>query len=60
VSVKCRCRDGWICEQHPDQPSPHDDCAGPGMPCPICYPNGERPPLPKDWQSIASTDEEQE
>lgn len=22
----------WICEQHPDKPWPHDDCAGPGMP----------------------------
>jgi hypothetical protein len=22
---------GWRCEQHPDKPWPHDDCAGPGM-----------------------------
>ena len=22
---------GWVCEQHPDKPWPHDDCAGPGM-----------------------------
>jgi hypothetical protein len=22
----------WVCEQHPDKPWPHDDCAGPGMP----------------------------
>lgn len=21
----------WVCEQHPDKPWPHDDCAGPGM-----------------------------
>lgn len=23
----------WICEEHPELPWPHDDCAGPGMPC---------------------------
>lgn len=23
---------GWVCEQHPDLPWPHDQCAGPGMP----------------------------
>lgn len=23
---------GWVCEQHPDRPWPHDDCEGPGMP----------------------------
>ena len=28
------CRDGWVCEQHPGRGWPHDDCAGPGMPCP--------------------------
>lgn len=28
------CTDGWVCEQHPDLPAFHDDCAGPGMPCP--------------------------
>jgi hypothetical protein len=22
----------WVCEQHPNMPWPHDDCAGPGMP----------------------------
>lgn len=22
---------GWVCEQHPDLPFPHGDCAGPGM-----------------------------
>jgi hypothetical protein len=27
------CDEGWVCERHPDQPFPHDDCAGPGMPC---------------------------
>jgi hypothetical protein len=30
----CICADGWICEQHPDMPWPHDDCAGPGELCP--------------------------
>ena len=29
---------GWICEEHPDLPWPHDDCGGPGVPCenPAC------------------------
>ena len=31
--MTCHCAEGWICEQHPDQPWPHDDCAGPGAPC---------------------------
>lgn len=22
---------GWVCEQHPDLPWPHDECIGPGM-----------------------------
>lgn len=26
--------EGWLCEQHPDLPFPHDkDCSGPGIPC---------------------------
>src|SRR5687767_12042224 len=34
----CHCTSGWICEAHPDQPWPHDDCAGPGEQChnPAC------------------------
>ena len=28
-----RCADGWICEEHPDKPWPHDHCYGPGVPC---------------------------
>jgi hypothetical protein len=32
----CFCNEGWICEAHPDQGWPHDDCAGPGEPCPRC------------------------
>ena len=27
------CVDGFVCEQHPERPWPHGDCAGPGMPC---------------------------
>ncbi len=29
----CHCHQGWICEEHPDRPWPHDDCAGPGIRC---------------------------
>jgi len=28
-----KCDNGWICEEHPDLPWPHDDCGGPGVPC---------------------------
>lgn len=31
------CEDEEVCEQHPNG-WPHDDCPGPGMPCPICSP----------------------
>jgi hypothetical protein len=48
------CEAGWICEQHPEQGWPHDDCAGPGMPCLTC--NRESPPrMPRDWQSKVQT-----
>ena len=30
-----KCDNGWICEEHPDQPWPHQNCAGPGMPCDV-------------------------
>jgi hypothetical protein len=30
---RCNCREGWICEAHPNLPWPHDDCPGPGMRC---------------------------
>ena len=30
-----KCDDGWICEEHPERPWPHDDCGGPGMPCDV-------------------------
>lgn len=26
-----RLRRDWVCEAHPGQPWPHDDCPGPGM-----------------------------
>ena len=29
----CHCANGWICEEHPHGPWPHDDCAGPGELC---------------------------
>lgn len=33
--------DGWVCENHPNQPQCHsDDCGGAGEPC-ICNPNYE-------------------
>jgi hypothetical protein len=38
----CFCNEGWICEQHPDQGWPHDDCAGPGKRCFWC--NTDDPP----------------
>ena len=28
-----QCKQGWTCEKHPGTPWPHDECAGPGMPC---------------------------
>ncbi len=27
------CEAGWVCEAHAHLGWPHDDCAGPGMPC---------------------------
>lgn len=40
--AKCRGA-GWLCEIHPDQPFPHDDCPGPGDPC-SCNPEQAMPP----------------
>lgn len=40
TNERCICGGkGWICEQHPERVWPHEDCAGPGMPC-ACNPNG--------------------
>jgi hypothetical protein len=29
----CSCAEGWVCEDHPDQPYEHDGCVGAGMLC---------------------------
>jgi hypothetical protein len=29
----CPCADGWVCEDHPDQPPQHDGCGAAGMLC---------------------------
>src|SRR6266853_3363159 len=52
--VRCgRCGgERWICEEHSDLPWPHDDCAGPGEPCPICN-TTEPPDLPEGFRTIA-------
>jgi hypothetical protein len=49
-----RCQgERWICERHPDRSWPHDDCAGPGEPCPAC--NTDDPPqIPSGFQSIVT------
>ena len=40
---------GWLCEDHPDQPSPHEGCGAMGVPCPDC--NADDPPRPPDgWE----------
>jgi hypothetical protein len=45
------CGERWVCEQHPDELWPHDDCAGPGEPCPNC--NREQPPaMPPGFRSL--------
>jgi hypothetical protein len=33
-----QCKEGWICEDHPDQAMGHEHCGGAGMPCqnPAC------------------------
>jgi hypothetical protein len=38
ASDGCHCLEGWVCEEYPDQPWPHDGCAGPGTQCanPTC------------------------
>jgi len=41
----------WICEQHHDQPWPHDDCHGPGEPYPRCN-GGDPPRVPPDFVSL--------
>jgi hypothetical protein len=50
------CNDGWVCEVHPSLGWPHDDCAGPGMPCPVCQPTDGRPRM-EGWVSFISAEE---
>jgi hypothetical protein len=33
--VEHACAEGWICEQHPALPWPHDDCAA--LECPVRF-----------------------
>jgi hypothetical protein len=47
----------FVCEKHPENPWPHDDCAGPGLQCPVCQDPDARPELPAGWRSIASTED---
>ncbi len=43
------CRDTkWMCEKHPDREWPHDDCAGPAEPCPVCN-TSDPTGLPADY-----------
>ena len=44
------CADGWVCEEHTEQPEGHDGCDGIGMPCPICQPAGEKPRV--SWDEL--------
>lgn len=32
-AAACVCDEGWVCEDHPDQPLNHDGCGGAGMKC---------------------------
>jgi hypothetical protein len=36
----------FVCEEHPSQPFPHDDCPGPGILCPACQDPDEPPEMP--------------
>ncbi len=31
--MKHYCNEGWVCEEHPRCPWPHNECGGAGMPC---------------------------
>ena len=56
-----RCKDGWICEEHPIELWPHDDCAGPGMQCPnpeCPWWKGDPPPARQLDVVYASTSQE--
>jgi hypothetical protein len=56
--VKCaQCKDArWVCEQHQDKPQFHDDCPGPGMPCPRCNPEANDKATVIENVDVRSTD----
>ncbi|MGH9240545.1 MAG: hypothetical protein ACRD3G_21085 [Vicinamibacterales bacterium] len=46
IDARCgQCANGWICELHPYQPWPHDDCEGPRTLC-------ENPNCPHRWRTV--------
>jgi hypothetical protein len=57
-----KCADGWICEDHPDQPMGHVHCGGAGMPCqnPACTLGVKRTGLvcPKCKQSMGEIEQQ--
>ncbi len=59
--MSCHCVEGWICEEHSELGWPHDECAGPGMPCENknCpwwkWPNPAALPRP-NWEAIINGD----
>jgi hypothetical protein len=56
--MACHCADGWICKVHPDEPWPHQDCLGPGEPCPACN-TSDPPHLPANWVSLLAADDDE-
>jgi hypothetical protein len=54
--MKCLCceDEGWVCEEHPDQPAfgPHAcACGAAGMPCPGCNSKpDDLPRMPKGFE----------
>jgi hypothetical protein len=54
----CFCNEFWICERHPKLGWPHVGCDAPGMPCRRRWSGDDRPPLPEDWESYASVDDD--
>ena len=59
-NAECHCDQGWICEEHPEKPWPHETCAGPGTRCsnPDCvWWKGAAPAAldTNDWEMYAST-----
>jgi hypothetical protein len=46
--TECSCNNGWVCEEHPDQPWEHDGCGAAGELC-------KNPECDKDADSIFLT-----